>query len=371
MSNKEYSITYPRRRFQRGMLRSLGRLILPAAFNLRITGAEHFPKSGPLIIAGNHSAAMEIILMCVFTPWQVEMLAGVEIPPDEHFYEAVKNFFGFIPIRRGQMDRKALNQSLDTLKQNGVVGIFPEGGIWEPGVKTAHNGVAWLSYRSGAPVLPVYFGGSVGAIGNAVKLKRPKVTMDIGKVIPAAKVPDGMSRKAYFQHYATQVMQAVRALIPPDMPEERAIIIDERFEFDFIVYNHVGEEIDVQHLTIDHPSALAKFFHRPGILKVFTSNLRLRTDVLEHLHQERNPREMANAIQLVLNYLNNDNRAFLTYRFGREEGQAMKLGLEELHALATWAADSHATLHLKPIRRYHLPDEEEEIVQIEQELFRK
>ena len=371
MSNKEYSITYPRKQFQRGFLRSLGRLVLPVAFNLRITGVENFPKSGPLIVAGNHSSAMEVVMMSVFTPWQVEMLAGAEIPPDEHFYEVVKNFFGFIPIKRGQMDRQALKQCLDTLSQNGIVGIFPEGGIWEPGVKTAHNGVAWLSHRSGAPVLPIYFGGSIGAIGNAVRLKRPKITMDIGKVLAPATVPDGMSRKVYFQHYATEVMEAVRGLMPPDMPEEQAVIIDERFEFDFIVYNHVGEEIEVQHLTIDHPAALAKFLHRPGILKVFRSNLRLRTGVLEHLHQERNAREITNALQLVLNYLNDDNPAFLTYRFGREQGKAMQRGLEELHTLATWVADSHATLHLKPIRRYHLPDQAEEIVQIKQEKFRK
>jgi len=62
--------------------------------------------------------------------------------------------------------------------------LFPEGGIWYPGAKEAKRGVAWLSHRADAPILPIGFGGLEGALDAIFKLKRPELVMNDGTLIP-------------------------------------------------------------------------------------------------------------------------------------------------------------------------------------------
>ena len=181
----------------RGVLRLIGRIILPIFFRIELEGRANFPKCGPLILAGNHNAAMEGVLMAVYTPYQVEFLGSGDITQEAitEFFEAL---YEYIPIKRGHVDRSALQNALGVLKSGGILGIFPEGGIWEPGQMRAQSGVAWLSYRSKAPVLPIAYAGTSLALEVGLKFKRPKLSIIIGELIPAAKIPKDVPRKNYF-----------------------------------------------------------------------------------------------------------------------------------------------------------------------------
>ena len=369
MAGPAYTISYPRKTVARTITRAVGRLLLPVAFRIRIAGRENFPKSGPLLVVGNHVAAMEAVLMAVYTPWQVEMLAAADVP-HERITQMCIDIFGAIPIHRGRVDRPAMTQALDVLKQGGVVAVFPEGGIWDAGAMRAQTGVAWLSYRADTPVLPIGFGGTMGALGEALRLKRPELTMNVGERIPAARLPGGKARKAYFEEYAAQVMEAVNALIPEEARPRQATITDERFELQVAVRGVDGEPVSYPaELAIQHPTALAKLLHRPGILKIFTINLRLPTQVLQNLDSQHDANAIAEAARSVLEYLEQENPYLLTYRFGPSEGAAMEAGLHELLALSRWAARSGLPLLLTPVRRYYSPDREEEVVQIQQGTF--
>jgi len=366
-----YTITYPRKRVARGITRALGRLVLPIAFRVHVTGRKNFPKHGPLLVVGNHVAVMEAVMMAVYTPWQVEMLGAADIPHEKVTQIAIK-VFGFIPVNRGHVDRPALQQALDVLKQGGVVGIFPEGGIWEPGTMHAQTGVAWLSYRAGSPVLPMYFGSTPGALGAALRLKRPRLTMRVGQLVPAARLPRGEARKAYLETYAAQVMDAVNALRPANDRDQQPEIIDEHFELEVAVHGPGGEPASFPaDLDIRHRIALAKFLHRPAILKIFRKNLRLSMGALQDLENVHDAGQIADATQPVLDYLEHENPYLLTYRFGPKAAEAMQLGLKELLALARWAAESGLSLTVTPIRRYYAPHQGEEIVQTRQGSFER
>jgi 1-acyl-sn-glycerol-3-phosphate acyltransferase len=366
----KYSIAYPRRRVPRALMRLLGRLILPLAFRIDVSGRENFPRGGPLLVVGNHTAAMEAVLMIVYTPWQIEMLGAADIP-HEKITQIAASAYKFIPVNRGHFDRAALVKSLDVLRQGGVVAIFPEGGIWDAGRMRAQTGVAWLSYRADAPVLPIGFGGTTGALGAALRLKRPRLTMRVGQLMPAARLPEGKSRKAYFEAFATRVVEAIRALLPPGDPARRVTVVDERFELRVAVQAPGGGPNPPRDdLSIQHATALAKLLHRPAILKIFTSNLNLPTPPLQNLDREPVPAEIVEAVRAILNYLDEENPYLLTYRFGPRPAKAMRLGLEELLALARWASESGLRLTLTPIRRYTSPDEGQEVVQVKQGAFK-
>ncbi|MGC9397793.1 MAG: lysophospholipid acyltransferase family protein [Anaerolineae bacterium] len=369
MSSKSYTLKYPRKRWQRGLIRILGRLAMPLLYRLEFKGRENFPDSGPLIVVGNHTAAMEAVLLAVYTPWQVEMMGAADIPA-EKITEVGMGFFGMIPVHRGDFDRAALRQALDVLAQDGVIGIFPEGGFWEVGALQPQPGVAWLSYRSGAPVLPIGFSDTTGMLNAGLRLERPLLKMNVGTPLLPADLPEGMPRKAYFRQYASQVMDAVEALIPPEDRRGQPTIKDERFDLDVEVRNTQGEVVPLPPaLQIKEKAALSKFFHRPVILKIFRSNLKMPVETLQRLVERPTVDKIITGLRPILDYLEHENPYLLTYRFGNQGGLAMQAGLKQMLALAEWVAQKGYTLAIKPIRRYYSPEEAREIVEMEQGIY--
>ncbi|MBT3389202.1 MAG: 1-acyl-sn-glycerol-3-phosphate acyltransferase [Chloroflexi bacterium] len=345
--NATFGLKYPRNQIMRGILRVLGRVIFSIFFRIEISGKENFPKSGPVILVGNHNAAIEGALMVLYTPWQVEMLGAGDIP-QETITEILEALYLYIPIRRGHIDRNALQKALDVLRQGGMLGIFPEGGVWNPGKMRPQTGVSWLSYRSQAPILPIAFSGTMGALDAALKFRRPRLTIHIGETIPAAKLPNDQPRKAYFEQYAEDVLSQVRALLPDDDPARSTKICDEHFSLELTTD---GTEIPAQ-LQISQGEALAKLLHRPLILTIFSFNLGLPTGALEQLDQQPTASEIRRAVAHILAALEGEYPYLLTYRFGPKKSEAMLTGLKELLSLAQWAEDNALELRMTPIWRY-------------------
>jgi 1-acyl-sn-glycerol-3-phosphate acyltransferase len=344
----------------------MGRLVLPLAFRLDIRGRENFPQSGPLIVVGNHVAVMESVLMAVCTPWPAEMLVSMDVP-HERISALVIDLYGGIHIHRGRVERAPLRQVIDVLKQDGIMVVFPEGGIWASGQMKPQRGVAWLSHQTGAPVLPIGFSGSLGALNAALKLKRPRLSMRVGEILPPVSAEAGPRRRTALEAYGTRVMEAIKALVPADDPLHREQVVDEHFALEVVVQGPDASVVEIpEELTISHGAALGMLFHRPAMLKIFRKNLRMPTGPLEQLAVTRDAESIAEAADSILDYLREGDPHLLTYRFGPKQGDAMKLGLEELQALARWAEEAGNTLALTPIRRYRSPSTGEEVVRTEQ-----
>lgn len=369
MPESSYSLEYPRKRLTRFLIRLIGRLLLPVLFRLEITGRGNFPRQGPLLVVGNHTAAMEAVLLNIFSPWQIEMLSAADTPA-EKVTELVANLYGVIPLHRGSYDRAALASALDVLKQGGFIGLFPEGGIWEEGKKKALPGIAWLSYRSGAPVLPIGFSDTTGTMNAGLKLQRPKLSMHVGKLLAPASLPPGRSRKEYLQEYADQVMEAVHQLVPQEGYTTEPEIVDERFQLEITVFGQDGSHQPVPgNLEVRERIPLAKFLHRPAILKIFRVNLEMPVEPLEKLADRPGVADLIPACQSVLDYLREENPYLLTYRFGVQGGLAMQRGLEELLRLLDWCRDQDCQILIQPIRYYHSLKEGRQVRQVRQGQF--
>lgn len=360
------SIQYPRRVFLRRILKLAGRVAGAVLARPNIKGLENLPANGPLIIVGNHAAFVEVAMMGAYTPYPLEMMGAGDIPLDPR-YAWLADLYGFIRIKRGSMDREGLTLALDVLKQNGVVGLFPEGGIWENTLRQARTGVAWLSSKANAPIIPIGFWGIEGALTKLVRLKRPRINMRVGKLIPPIDVNlPGVSRKQALNQGANLIMERITELIPED---ERRIrkqtYVGEDFDFKLIVTQPDGSQYPVpEELNIKDKRGLSKFYHRPVMLDVFTRNLRLPVMALNQIDRAHEPIEIASAVQAILDYLAT-NPYFFEYRFGQEEGEAMERGLVQLRDTARWLAEHKPayTLQVKPIRRYTLIDTQEEVIE--------
>lgn len=364
MTTQTAIIPYPRKPVLRGVMRFAGRAMMSLLARPEIRGIENLPRNGPLILVGNHVAFLEAVMMVLYVPWLIEVVGTGEIPLDPR-YAPLIHTYGYIPIRRGEMDREALNTALSVLKQGGVVGIFPEGGIWESSTKKARTGVSWLSYQSNAPLVPIGFGGIDGAIGAITKFKRPRLVMNIGTVIPPIRAEVGeQSRKEALEEGARMIMQQVEALVPEEDKRRWNRIRDERFELQLKVEQPNGTAVELPaERAISKPEMLSKFFHRPLLLDVFTRNLKLPVQALQNLPTEHDPKQLADALDVALDYLTNTNQHFLTYRFGYDQGAAMQEGLKQLRDTARWAQENGHQLSVVPIRRYRKRGSDEEFVE--------
>jgi 1-acyl-sn-glycerol-3-phosphate acyltransferase len=346
-------LNYPRRLVLRQSLRLLARTLMPLLADVQITGEEHFPKKGPLIVVGNHTAAMEVVMMAVYAPGIVEFMGSIDIP-HEKLMATIIGLYGFIPVFRGNVSPSSMKVGVKVLKQNGILGIFPEGGIWEPSIRRAQSGVAWLSYHAKAPILPIGFGSTQGAIKKMFAFERPTLKMNVGELIPPIQEQSEKSRKQHFQDESTRIMDAIWELIPEEERVQEQVIEDERFELLVEVEDQNGEVVPVpSELEMRHGTAFSKFTHRKTLINNFIQNLSMpEVTPLTRLADQPGIDEIIDATSAILNHLAHENPYYFTYRYRQREGRAMEEGVRELHELACWARENGLILKVTPIRRF-------------------
>jgi 1-acyl-sn-glycerol-3-phosphate acyltransferase len=350
MEKDSYSIKYPRRVLLRKGMTGLGKILVSLLADVEVHGRERLPERGPVILAGNHVAAMEAVLMAVVTPGMVEFLGNGDIPFDPN-YAFIANTYDLIPINRGNLDSKGLKMALEVLSQGGILGIFPEGGIWDPAQMQAQTGVAWLSFRSGAPILPIGFGGMNGALKNAMKLKRPHLSMTVGQLLPPVQLQNPtLSMKTNLEHAANHILEAINALVPSEDLRHFSRV-EESYTLDVEIVNYSQLIPFPDELQIRHGSAYAHFLFVPTMIDALVRNLKLPIKPLRNVYHQYNLNPVLQAWQALLNYLDH-NPGYFTYRFGMEEGLAVKQALLELQQLAQWAQNAGYGLTLNPVHRY-------------------
>jgi 1-acyl-sn-glycerol-3-phosphate acyltransferase len=351
MSDEAYSIKYPRRVVLRGAMTSLGRILLALLADVQINGRERLPKKGPIIMAGNHVAVLEAVMMAVYTPGMVEFLGAGDIPFDPN-YAWIANTYDLIRVNRGNLDRDALQMGFDLLKQDGILGIFPEGGVWDPAQMQAQTGVAWLSYRAQVPVLPVGFGGIKGALNDALRFKHPHLIMNVGEVMPPVALDDEtLSKKDNLQKAANHILHRINALIPEEEINRFHRRMEERYHLNIIVRSN-GSPIEIPpHIKVGHGAAYARFLYNPVMMDVLLRNLKLPIKPIKRIRRQRDLAPVLEAWESILAYLE-INPGYFTYRFGVEKGVEVKQALLELLELGKWVRASGYSLTVSPVRRF-------------------
>ena len=111
--------------------------------------ANHRSPGDPMLLWSRHADAPEQIRPIAFLMAQ-ELY---DVPKLKWFYDALDT----IPVARSGRDMKAVKVALKRLKDGGLVGLFPEGGInHDPDkLRPATPGAAFLALATDAPVFPV------------------------------------------------------------------------------------------------------------------------------------------------------------------------------------------------------------------------
>jgi 1-acyl-sn-glycerol-3-phosphate acyltransferase len=196
------------------------RIVFRALSQRRVEGAENVPASGALLVVSNHIHALDPPLINASIPGrQVLFLAKRElVERPSRWQRWCILHYGLIPLDRARLDRRAMAQAIELLDSGGTVGLFPEGTRSRTGVlQQPLAGAAYLALASeGAQVLPVAVHGISGLkLGRRTLLRRPRVTIRIGRPFALPRAESATDRETLRQAGAT-MMRRIAELLPPD-----------------------------------------------------------------------------------------------------------------------------------------------------------
>ena len=168
--------------------RALSRLIL----DLRVEGAHHVPRTGPVLLAGNHSGILDGPLVFFHSPRPATLLTKSEVFVG--VWARMCGWLALIPVHRGQPDRAALKAGLEVLQGGGALGVFPEGTRGSGEFDTVADGLAYLALRSGAVVVPIAVHGTGAALPKGHALPRWRAPVRVVYGPPITLTPTGDPR---------------------------------------------------------------------------------------------------------------------------------------------------------------------------------
>ena len=208
------NIVYPRRVLIRRFCKLLAKGAFGMLSDLRIEGKENLPKTGPLLVIANHFSFIDPVAVLHALPYPIEFVGGAEFPHAPGIVKLIPDIWGYYPVIRGTGSRYALRAAEEILKQEGVLGIMPEGGSWAEVLRPARPGTAYLAAQTGAKVLPL----GIHGLNDIFPIKfgqRPKAVIRIGKPVgPFTTTGRGRERREQLDQIGHELMKSIAALIP-------------------------------------------------------------------------------------------------------------------------------------------------------------
>ncbi len=121
----------------------------------KVKGRKNVPKKGPLIVVSNHVSYLDPPIVGSAVNRHLHFMAKTELFEKKWFGFILKQI-GSFPVKRGTPDKKAIRRSLEILKNDKVLCMFPEGTrIKGDKLGEAKPGVTLIALMSESPILPV------------------------------------------------------------------------------------------------------------------------------------------------------------------------------------------------------------------------
>jgi 1-acyl-sn-glycerol-3-phosphate acyltransferase len=139
-------------------------------FTPKIIGKENIPQEGKIIIAGNHTANLDCILLISSTKREIHFLAKKEL--FEGPKKIIFSHLGLIPVDRQKKSHNSLVLAENYLNNNKVIGIFPEGTFHkEKGTLLPFKiGAVKMASDTNAKIVPFNIQGQYHILSKSLKI---------------------------------------------------------------------------------------------------------------------------------------------------------------------------------------------------------
>lgn len=173
-----------------------------------VSGLEHLPANGPVILACNHATNFDVFPLQLVLPRTIFFMGKEELfrnPIGDWFFRQLGSF----PVYRGERDEWALRHALEVLEHDQVLGIFPEGTRNQGrGLRRGKSGAARIALHTGCTIIPISIDGTQ-KIFSAFPARTP-IRIVIGKPIcpEPGETPLLLTKRT---------MQAIAAVLPDEL----------------------------------------------------------------------------------------------------------------------------------------------------------
>ncbi len=207
------------RRFLRFLMDNIAFRILAKIDS--VEGVENIPPQGPGIVYINHTSLVDSVAVLNSIRRDVVPVARFDfgnIP----IWGIFPKLWGAIPIKRGEVDRSALDQAVKVLESGELLLLAPEG-TRSPAMRRAKDGMAYLVARTGVPVIPASIYGTEGfPTISPRRWSQPGAHIRFGKPF-RFRLPEGKVPREWLRKMTDEAMYRLAALLPP---ERRGVYAD-------------------------------------------------------------------------------------------------------------------------------------------------
>ena len=166
------------------IVRPIASFLVKVLFHPKVKGLENIPKTGRIVLAGNHTRWLDPVVLVGSVKRPIHFLAKKELF-DGPLCFLVKGM-GCVSVNRKIHDKNALSSAEDYLNNDLCVGIFPEGTVnrTDKVILPFKIGAVKMSYDTNSMIVPFIIKGKYKLIGKRVCiefLKPIKVSDDLDK----------------------------------------------------------------------------------------------------------------------------------------------------------------------------------------------
>ncbi|WKY47251.1 lysophospholipid acyltransferase family protein [Eubacteriaceae bacterium ES3] len=131
-------------------------------FNFKIRGKENIPKTGSALICPNHVSIYDPCVIASITPRYIHFMAKAELFKNPFLRWLLTHLYAF-PVNRGNVGMETIKTSLKVLREQELLGIFPEGTRVKEGERIPPaSGFVVFALKTKSPIIPVRIVGKYG-----------------------------------------------------------------------------------------------------------------------------------------------------------------------------------------------------------------
>lgn len=190
-------------KFAKAILYPIFKLLLPVKY----IGNENIPKDGAYIVCANHTSMSDPFFLVVNFNKQIHFMAKAELFKVS-ILRRVLHAAGAFDVNRGKGDMNAIEHAQQIIKDNKILGIFPEGTRYKFGPpRRAKSGIAYIAMNTHANILPV----SIYREGKFSFFR--KTTIRIGELLKFDDITDiSLTNRANMRNIVDKVTESITEL---------------------------------------------------------------------------------------------------------------------------------------------------------------
>ena len=132
----------------------ISKIIFTLFFRVSVEGCINLPENQNYIICCNHIHMIDPGILMISTKKPIRFVVKNELMHTPIVKNIMKGC-NVIPVRRGEVDISAIKSMIKALKNNEVLGLFPEGTRHKDGeFKDIKEGAALIACKTNVPIIP-------------------------------------------------------------------------------------------------------------------------------------------------------------------------------------------------------------------------